>query len=341
MLYSNRNIFAICFWGKSMENHTTIRVNDFMKEKKAHGNLEYPLAVYHVDLNNLYMGFVRWHWHEEIEIDVVTEGRMECMIGNDSFILEKGDYLFINQNVMHSIHPIENEPGCFDAIVFHPMMLFNYTKTYLNAKFLLPIVSNTNLKYFIMDKSYTRYAEVNTTLSEVVEVNTKQEFGYELISRSCLCRFWLLLLQEFRAADQTVPKETLSLSESRTKEAIIYIQEHYNEGITLDEIATAIHVSKSECCRCFKRSLHTTPFEYLMKYRIFMASMKIRQNPGNSLSFSEIAASVGFNNVSYFNKLFKLYLKCTPSQYRKNLQNGEPGQVYDFPPKLFEEHATH
>ncbi len=324
-----------------MDTNSTIRVNDFMKEKKAHGNLEYPLAVYHVDLHSLYMGFVRWHWHEEIEIDVVTEGRMECMIGNDSFILEKGDYLFINQNVMHSIHPIGNESGCFHAIVFHPAILFNYTKTYLNTKYLLPIVSNTNLKYFIMNTSYAHYSEVNAQLSELVEVNTTHDFGFELISRSCLSRFWLLLLKEFNAADQTATKETLSLSESRAKEAIIYIQEHYNEAITLEEIAAAIHVSKSECCRCFKRSLHTTPFEYLMKYRIFMASMKIRQNPGNSLSFSEIAASVGFNNVSYFNKLFKLYLKCTPSQYRKNLQNGSSEQLYDFPPKLFEEHATH
>ncbi len=324
-----------------MDNNSPIPINDFMKEKKAHGNLEYPLAVYNVDLHNLYMGFVRWHWHEEIEIDVVTEGRMECLIGNESFILEKGDYIFINQNVMHSIHPIGNDPGCFHAIVFHPSILFSYVKTYLNTKYLLPIIGNTNLKFFIMNHSYARFDEVDTYLSELVNANSNLDFGYELISRSCLCRFWLLLLQEFSTTEQPPAKETLSLSESRAKEAIIYIQEHYNEAITLDEIAAAIHVSKSECCRCFKRSLHTTPFEYLMKYRIFMASMKIRQNPGNSVSFSEIAASVGFNNVSYFNKLFKLYLKCTPSQYRKNLHNGDPGHVEAFPPKLFEEHATH
>ena len=322
--------------------NSNIRVNDFMKEKKAHGNLEYPLAVYHVDLRSLYMGFVRWHWHEELEIDMVTEGRMNCLIGNDSFTLEKGDCIFINQNVMHSIHPVDNEPGCFHAIVFHPTILFNYAKTYLNTKYLLPIVGNANLKYFIINSSYEHFKEATDYLSELVEANDKMEFGYELVSKSCLCRFWLLMLQKFGTTDTVnAPKETFSLSETRTKDAIIYIQDHYSEAITLDEIAAAIHVSKSECCRCFKKSLQTTPFEYLMKYRIFMASMKIRQDSGNSLSFSEVAASVGFNNVSYFNKLFKSYLKCTPSQYRKNLQSGKTNQVSDFPPKLFEEHATH
>lgn len=320
----------------------TVRVNDFMKEKKIHGNLDFPLAIYQVDLRSLYMGFVRWHWHEELEIDVVTEGRMQCLVGNDSFLLEKGDAVFINQNVMHSIHPVDNEPGRFHAIVFHPTILFSYTKTYLNTKYLLPIVGNTNIKYYLMKPDCEHFDQATEYLTELVNATEKADFGYELVAKICLCRFWLLLLHEFHTMTpaNAIP-ETPSLVETRTKDAIIYIQEHYNEMITLDEIAAAIHVSKSECCRCFKKSLQSTPFEYLMKYRIFMASMKIRQDPSNALSFSEIATSVGFNNVSYFNKLFKSYLQCTPSQYRKNLQNGKTDQISVFPPKIFEDHATH
>lgn len=320
----------------------TVRVNDFMKEKKIHGNLDFPLALYQVDLRSLYMGFVRWHWHEELEIDVVTEGRMQCLVGNDSFLLEKGDAVFINQNVMHSIHPVDNEPGRFRAIVFHPTILFSYTKTYLNTKYLLPIVGNTNIKYYLMKPECKHFDEAAGYLTDLVNTMEKADFGYELVAKICLCRFWLLLLSEFNPSNpvNAVP-ETPSLNETRTKDAIIFIQEHYNEPVTLDEIAAAIHVSKSECCRCFKKSLQSTPFEYLMKYRIFMASMKIRQDAANELSFSEIATSVGFNNVSYFNKLFKSYLQCTPSQYRKNLKSGKTDQATVFPPKIFEDHATH
>lgn len=320
----------------------TVRVNDFMKEKRIHGNLDFPLALYQVNLRSLYMGFVRWHWHEELEIDVVIEGRMQCLVGNDSFLLEKGDAVFINQNVMHSIHPVDNEPGRFHAIVFHPTILFSYTKTYLNTKYLLPIVGNTNIKYYLMKPECEHFNQAAEYLTELVNTLEKADFGYELVAKTCLFRFWLLLLYEFNPSNpaNTVP-ESPSLNETRTKDAIIYIQEHYNEPVTLDEIAAAIHVSKSECCRCFKKSLQSTPFEYLMKYRIFMASMKIRQDAANELSFSEIATSVGFNNVSYFNKLFKSYLQCTPSQYRKNLKSGKTDQITVFPPKIFEDHATH
>ena len=323
----------------------SIPINDFMKEKKAHGNLEYPIAIYHVDLRNLYMGFVRWHWHEELEFDVVTEGRMECLVGDESFIMEKGDCIFINQNVMHSIHPIGDEPGHFDAIVFHPTFLFNYSMTYMNTKYLIPIVGNLNLKSFLMNSSYQHFDKVTEYITELSDANMQKELGYEVVTKICLARLWLLLLKEFNSSDISKnPQESLSLGESRAKDAVIYIQEHYNEPISLDEIATAIHVSKSECCRCFKRSLHCTPFEYLMKYRIFMASIKISQDTGNVLSFSDIASSVGFNNVSYFNKLFKLFLKCTPSQYRKNIKNGKLKNENGFSSTSFEEfekHAAH
>ena len=62
-----------------------------------------------------------------------------------------------------------------------------------------------------------------------------------------------------------------------------------------------------------------TPFEYLMKYRIFEATKKLLDNKTVSDSISDLALSVGFNNISYFNKLFKRYLDCTPTEYREQM----------------------
>lgn len=320
--------------------NTTIRVNDYMKEKKTHGNLEYPIAVYHVDLHTLYMGFVRWHWHEELEINIVIEGRMECLIGDDSFIMEAGDFIFINQNVMHSIHPVGNEVGRFYSIVFSPAILFSYSNTYLNTKYLAPIIGNAALRRLMINKDFSSYDSIMECFQELIRVNTQQSVGYELITKSCLCRFWVIMIEQFGQTDKNVPdKTTLSHSETRAKDAIIYIQAHFTEAVTLDEIAAAIHVSKSECCRCFKKVLRTTPFGYLMKYRIYMAALKISQDTAHALSYSDIAASVGFNNISYFNKLFKYYTGCTPSVYRKKLMAGGIDRFPDIAPRLFDEHS--
>ena len=62
-----------------------------------------------------------------------------------------------------------------------------------------------------------------------------------------------------------------------------------------------------------------TPFEYLMKYRIFEASKKLLENNTAGDSIADLALSVGFNNISYFNKLFKRYLDCTPTEYREQM----------------------
>lgn len=320
----------------------TIRVNDYMKEKKTHGNQEYPVAVYQVDLHTLYMGFVRWHWHEELEINLVTEGRMECLIGDDSFILEPGDCIFVNQNVMHSIHPVGNETGRFYSIVFSSSVLFSYGNMYLNTKYLTPIIENAALRSLVINEEFVSYDSVIACIRELILVNTNQSIGYELITKSCLCRFWVTMIEQFGQTKINIPdKAALSHAETRAKDAIIYIQAHFTEALTLDEIAAAIHVSKSECCRCFKKVLRTTPFGYLMKYRIYMATLKISQDTAHSLSYSDIAASVGFNNISYFNKLFKYYIGCTPSVYRKKLLAGSIEEFPNIAPILFEEHVVH
>ena len=99
---------------------------------------------------------------------------------------------------------------------------------------------------------------------------------------------------------------------------MVYIQEHFMESVTLDDIAGSILVSKSECCRCFKRTTGLSPIEYLMRYRI-MESAKHRHRQTHEY-ISEIAGAVGFNNTSYFNKIFKKYIGCTPTEYRQSLR---------------------
>ena len=141
------------------------------------------------------------------------------------------------------------------------------------------------------------------------------------MTKSYLCQFWLLLLEHFVPQNvQNTKQNAISMDEARVKDAILYMEKHYADHITLEDLADSIHISKSECCRCFKRTLQVTPIEYLMKFRIFKAANKIQSNDPVSRSISQLAFSVGFNNASYFNKVFKQYLNCTPSEYKKNIK---------------------
>ena len=174
----------------------------------------------------------------------------------------------------------------------------------------------------LLEESDSVGAQILDTVNSVIAVNMTKKYGYELVTKSYLCQLWGILLQN--VVPQNAEKHKagkLSLDEVRVKEAILYIEEHYSEHITLDQLADSIHTSKSECCRCFKRTLQLTPIEYLMKYRIFKAANMIYIDDPASHSISNLAFSVGFNNASYFNKVFKQYLKCTPKEYRRNIND--------------------
>ena len=101
-------------------NQGTIQVREDLYEMKQHGSLDYPVAVYRIDLNMMYLNLIHWHWHSEIELIIVREGAAEFSVGNNMYVLSPGDTLFINRNVMHSVHP-HNEQNCiFHSIVFSP-----------------------------------------------------------------------------------------------------------------------------------------------------------------------------------------------------------------------------
>lgn len=292
-------------------------------EKKAHGNLEYPVMVYFIDLYNSYMHAIRWHWHEEMEVIIVNSGSARFLTDDESFILSPGQGLILNQNVIHAIQCVEDTNCTFYSLVFHPNFLFGKSNSYMRTQFLLPTQSFSILKALVLDENDAWHESMLDALNEVIAVNLTKNYGYEIATRGYLCQFWANLIGRLPKTTENVHSPQISLDEQRVKQAMLFIRLHYAEPLTLEDIADSIPVSKSECCRCFKRTIQITPFEYLMKYRIFEASKKILDDNYATHSISDLALSVGFNNISYFNKLFKRYLDCTPTEYRAQVAVSE------------------
>lgn len=282
----------------------------------------YPVHVYFIDMASVYMNRIAWQWHPEIEVIIVNHGEICFMTHDTKVILGAGEGVIINANVMHAIEPVNNNTNCsMYSTVFSPAFLFGYGDVLISNKYLFPVISNTSFEFLRLDENDPASSNLLECINKVIADNLIKRFGYELSTKAKLCEFWLALLN--LVAPNEEEKHAVknpSLDESRTKEIIMYIEEHYSERITLDDLAESVHISKSECCRCFKRSLNLSPFEYLIKYRIFKAAGMIYENSSKSLSFSDLAFNVGFNNASYFNKVFKECLGCTPSEYRRRIK---------------------
>lgn len=306
-----------------------------LHEEIAHANKDYPVGVYYVEPGKQYMGYVRWHWHEEMEINLVKSGSAEFTIGDEKVIVNEGQALILNCNVFHSIKCTDNNNCILLSLLFNPFILFKDHTTNLAVGYLNPIINNTDQRYLVFDRRDMWGRGALAYLSDIFDANFSQDFGYELTTKAYLCQLWVHLLKKFNNSNSLsiqTQKTHMSLSpdEARIKDAIVYIQQHYTEQVTLDDIANSIHISKSECCRCFKRAVNITPFEYLMRYRILQAANKILQNDRETTSISELASSVGFNNTSYFNKLFKKYFNCTPTEYRKQSKTEHRDKLSPF-----------
>ena len=292
----------------------------------------YPVHVYFIELAKMYMQRIRWHWHPDFEVIIVNHGEADFFTDDKKIRLKAGQGILINQNTMHSIQSADPDASCnLYSTIFHPSFLFGYGNTVMSGKYLSPILSSPVFRTMLLDEQDPVAEKILDAINSVIAVNMTKKYGYELVTKSYLCQLWVTLLENVIPQNvKTYKNGSLSLDESRVKEAILYIESHYAEHITLDELASSIHISKSECCRCFKRTLELTPIEYLMKYRIFRAASMIQSDDPISHSISELAFSVGFNNASYFNKVFKQYLKCTPSEFKKNLKQDPTSNSFDM-----------
>ncbi|AIQ62698.1 hypothetical protein PSTEL_05880 [Paenibacillus stellifer] len=137
---------------------------------------------------------------------------------------------------------------------------------------------------------------------------------YELQASCRLTEIWRNLIMnglepEYDQAEQ--------LKSVRMKEMLDWIHAHYADKVTLEAIAAAGALSRSECCRYFKRMLKTTPMNYVTDYRLQKSKLMLRQS---DLSVTEVAYLNGFSSTSNYIERFRQSAKTTPLAYRKRLK---------------------
>ncbi len=94
---------------------------------------------------------------------------------------------------------------------------------------------------------------------------------------------------------------------------VCFVESHYREPLSLDEMSKLANMSKAHFCRTFKETVGMSPVKYLKFVRIERAKKLLR---ASRLPISEVAARVGFRDISNFNKNFRLFLRLSPSDYR-------------------------
>lgn len=319
-----------------------LNLDNNLKEKNTTDKYAFPFRVGYEKLSNYEQNSFPCHWHTEIEFTYVTEGCMEYQANDTLYKISASNGIFVNSNVLHTARAINNQADCqtdcqadsqadcetdretdcetdcktdclYIAFMLDPIIIFGYEDSPVYRKYVEPICTAPELfsKYLNGSSEFGR--RIISRLLDASRIQTAAKSGYELLLTEKLCSLWYLLFSELSPCLNK--KETGTAADiNRLKTALSYIQSHYYQDITLQSIADSCHVSKSECCHLFKRTLRQTPFSYLQNYRI-QQSLPLLLDDEKSIT--EIASQTGFHGSSYFAETFRKIMNCSPKEYRQ------------------------
>lgn len=286
-----------------------LNLNKVSKELHPHGSLEFPCAGYSSSLTDRQEDSIPWHWHEEIEIMYIEHGQMNIKIPSKSFLLEKGDCIVINSNILHYAAAVVE---CkLHSLVFSPALIIGNEDFVFSKKYMQPLLTCNDFSQDVIKAGNNE--NVTDCFNCAFEALAQDVYGYEFIVRETLSRICLFLYGRFnpQTDTQAVP---LNQDNLRIRKMLAYIHKNFSHDISLSEISSVASISERESLRCFKKTIQLSPIQYLLKYRIMQGAEMLFRNPSDSIS--EIATLCGFDSPSNFTKIFKRFYNCTPREYR-------------------------
>lgn len=289
--------------------------NDKLEEDPIGLTTEFPYTSLYVELDKYIGRCAPWHWHKEFEFFYMDKGSIECHTENGSFIFLEGEGCFINSNVLHKTKLQEGSTDSVQIVqIFNKHLLSGIYNSIFETKYLNPVVQCNELDLLRLDPKNKKHLAIIDLLREAFLLSKKETFGYEFEIRNLLSKVWCILLE---LTKYIVTRENIkqNVDSERIKSMINYVQHNYAEKIELKDIANAACISERECFRCFKRSLSMTPFEYVTSHRIQVACKMLRET---SVPIINIVTACGFSSNSYFGKIFKENIHCTPKTFRQD-----------------------
>ncbi|WP_274651920.1 AraC family transcriptional regulator [Paenibacillus humicola] len=284
-----------------------------LKENRVHGRPLYPISIYPYSclpgepLMDL-------HWHEELEILVVTDGEAVFRVDVNNYRVCAGEAIFINSGELHSGYAPDGGSCSFIAVVFHPDMLGSGKIDVMQERYIQPLIQRKRKVPVHLTGRSPEETELLQQLETLIEANRDQRPAFELETKGLL----FLMLSKLFALGDPAPQQTPAGSDEtkieRLKTVLGYIQVHYGEQIRLKELADLVSMSEAYFCRFFKEITAKSPVEYVNQYRMQQAAVLLRETDKKTI---DIALDVGFNNLSYFIGVFKQHYGCTPANYRK------------------------
>lgn len=253
----------------------------------------FPYVCIKTDMDKYPDRCVPWHWHSSCEIVTVEKGDVELKTPDTSTLLHRGDAVFVNKGVLHTYFPVGDEPVTQYAHLFHTDFLSGTYNSIFEEKYFQPICRCAALQSWVIRPDSQRHLKMISAMLEAMMLVNEEPDGHEFDIRTQLCIFWKGLFYETEAIRASATVRNLADLE-QMKQMLEYIQEHYYEPLTVENIASSVGISARECNRCFHRCIDASPMEHLTYFRIRKAAIMLEET---AKTIMEVSEDCGLSNT--------------------------------------------
>lgn len=275
-------------------------------ERAVRGTFDFPIELYYVDPTHPRYE-MPFHWHREVEIIRILAGTFSCCLDDETILLKTGDILFVNPGVIHSGTP----SSCvYECVVFDPSALLMQTGGCREPIRLLTDPGTRIRPLFFPDHPAAG------PVRRLFSCAAKEGPGQELFLLGALFELFGVLYAGHCYEIVENPGDRHVGRIQALKPVLEFIDRSYKKPIALEDLARLAGMSPRYFCRFFYAFIHRTPIDYLNYYRVERACLLLASS---DLTVTEAAYRCGFNDSSYFGKVFRKYKGISPKQYQ--LQN--------------------
>jgi len=248
-----------------------------------------------------------YHYHPEIELVCVVSGSGTRHVGYHKSNYTNGDLVLIGSNIPHSGFGLNSIDPHEEIVLQFKEDILQFPEEESEARSIKSLLELS--KFGILYKT-----DIKTKLLPKLRQMLKSE-GYKRYLLLLEILFELSKCDEYELMNQEImPYTIIAKNKTRLQNIFTYVERNYDKDIDIEDVAKLANLTLPAFCNFFKKATQITFTEFVNRYRINKACLLMTQDK----TISECSYSCGFNNVTYFNRMFKKYTEKTPSEFIKN-----------------------
>ena len=240
------------------------------------------------------------HTHNHMELFYIVGGRGQFLIQDQLYPVNANNLVIINPNVPHTEVSLNAQPLEYIVLGIEGVELASSEQS--------------NGRFSMLD--HFESVEISGCLRNILREMELKSTGYEDV---CQAYMEILIIRLMRSTALSVPAQPQQISANRQCAAVKrYIDQHFKETLTLDQLAEEAHMNKFYLSHAFKQEFGVSPINYLISCRIEESKYLLAET---DLSISQIAQLLNFSSPSYFSQVFRRTQGVSPVEFRQSTKN--------------------